>query len=69
MVSIGTNLYHTVKRKDKIFYINHDVIGGVDTENDDELVLMQMSDYVMTLTKTRNSSFGEWLLSKGENYE
>lgn len=69
MVSINSKMYHAVKRKNQIFYIANDVASSVDFEKDSENILMQMSDFVLTLTKTKSSAFGEWLVSKGGNNE
>ena len=60
LTKVGDYLYHKIKRDEHIFFIRHDIIGAVDVDNDDDEILFEFSDHVLSLIKD------EWFLMKGK---
>ena len=66
MVKVGEFLYEVVTRDETRFFIRNDVIGGVDVEKDNDMILTQMSDFVMEFKKCKDcSAIGEWFVNRG----
>ena len=70
VVKVGEFLYEVVTRGEAKYFNRNDVIGGVDVEKDDDMILTQMSDFVMEFRKNRNpAAIGEWFVNRGGNNE